>query len=934
MQMTTVVEADRVLIGPEFIPRASAGLGITTPNNKIVMAGETYVPGPADVWDYLEIQSGGSLVASRTQDTVLSFITAIVLPGGVWDKGTTASPMTPGHFETVFRDVPIDLAVDPFQWSHGLINFGSRYQVAPAKDPWVEAVGAIAKGATTITLAAVPNNWEIGDAILIPDTANPQLLQPKGTELPPPRRETPVTITAIDGATIRLSKPLDFEHLIIRTPRIDPNTLTAEMTAFLTARGISLTGSDQVVVPSVFNLTRAHLCTRSENKGGTRGHQVDVGAGAFWDIEYNCTEGLGRTTTAPIDKTIFPSPFTGAPTHIGTNEIARYNDHRHHCDSSPSCKTIGNVWSGDGDSSDAAKWGISIHSTSDSLIQHNIAIDFNGAGIVTEDGNEVRNTFDHNATLYCGSLDPVERHRLQNSDASLNIANLQPGTEGTGFWFHGVQNTFTRNIAFNCFSSGLNLMNQDQPAGILYPSVVGGMPDTPLLETPPGMLPVLFADNVSCCHSLFGVENWSVRLFPMTRLIAAFSTFDQIHPFAGNGTSLDLDDCTLLGNADGPVVPWWPQSCVSSSSGYVQKFKANGGQFRGGIISIMGGGSLEGLLVTGTILQGVTNIDLLPFDTTIFDSGLHLQLIGHPAQYIVTNPTDPPVWSGAGPLPVGASNIIWWNNHGTPFSIKNWQATGQDGLLFWDAQLGTNPAWPSTNYGVEYACPDVGRTMQECWDTYGNALGGDVLDPAVAVTLDGIIGASVRWGLTPTPAQPPRAIVTQPTLRDPVSTTSNDPISRGLLTIYALATGDPMLASPVLMYSVDGDPPIAVGGSGDPTMPDKRTFTTAHIAEGVHTVSVWRTTLADPTVELPGSRMTAQYVVGIGVAPPPPPPPPPPPLVTVPTLVGLTEPAAAAALTAAGLTLGEVTMISTVIEQSPAAGSAVPPGSAITLVVT
>jgi beta-lactam-binding protein with PASTA domain len=61
-------------------------------------------------------------------------------------------------------------------------------------------------------------------------------------------------------------------------------------------------------------------------------------------------------------------------------------------------------------------------------------------------------------------------------------------------------------------------------------------------------------------------------------------------------------------------------------------------------------------------------------------------------------------------------------------------------------------------------------------------------------------------------------------------------------------------------------------------------------------------------------------------------------LVTVPSLVGLPEPAALAALTAAGLTLGMVTTtpplpVGHVLAQAPMAGAQVAPGTPVALTV-
>ena len=119
---------------------------------------------------------------------------------------------------------------------------------------------------------------------------------------PAPRREARITIAAINGADVTLSKRLDFAHPAIT----DPNGAV-------------------VLRPRVANLTR-NIVVRSEEQlgpGVTRGHTVDIGMGAKWDIRYNQFVGLGRTLDVPLDDTVLG-------THIGTNQRGKYADHHHH----------------------------------------------------------------------------------------------------------------------------------------------------------------------------------------------------------------------------------------------------------------------------------------------------------------------------------------------------------------------------------------------------------------------------------------------------------------------------------------------------------------------------------------------------------------------------------------------------------------------------
>lgn len=915
MQMATTVLADRVLIGQEFVPRASAGLGITTPNNKIVLAGDIYVPGPADVWDYLEVQSGGSLIADRTQDTVLSFITAIVLPGGVWDDGTQASPMTPGHFTIVFRDVPIDLAVDPFQWSHGLLNFGARYQVGAAKDPWGMATTDLPAGATMVTLAAVPTNWSVGDSLLIPDTAPP--VMPPGAVAGRSRRETPMTIAAISGEMITFSKPLDFEHDIITAPVVDFSLLTAAEIAAATALGLVDGTHATISYPLVFNLTRSQISIVNENPAGTRGHQSDIGQGVLFDIEYTETYALGRTTIGPIDSTIYPAdqpmnlamPWSpsSTPSHLGGNEIARYNQHHHHCGSVPTGIVRGNVNRGLSDIPGATKWGMSIHQTSDTTHQGNIYYDFPGAGLATEDGNEVRNLIDGNAALYCYNVNITNGGP---TDADTDLRLLRPGCEGTGFWLHGVGNSITNNVSYGCFSSGIALFNQDNPAGMLYPSAPGAMPDTPF-PLYGQMVPVVFSGNVTNGHAVRGLEIWAVTTFPNVNHIACHNLIRQIEPIISNNVSIHLINPMLIG-ANAVPGHLYPVGC-HSGFGYVINFVIEGGLIAGNVTGIEGGGGgnpLLGMSITGTVMQNLFDIPTMP-SAVLFDHVLHVPLGANPPQYVGFG--DGRVWNGTDPLPEPGDSA-WWPQMGSRLTVKNWQGTGVDKRLFYKQSLGSTAAWYSQGGdGVsQFNCPVVGLTMQASWDTYGLAWGGGVCPDAQAETLVGCINGLALDGLV-TAFPPPRAIVTFPTPRTPAVVNSD-----GTVQICAILTGDPALASANLIMSLDGGAPVThpidetrgilvVNGPGTP---------------GAHIVEVWRTDSMG--MEIAASAFTQSYTVG-GVTPP----------VTVPNLAGLSLAVASTTLFAAGLTVGAVVSpVDAVVSQSPAAGASVAPGTPVNLVLS
>jgi hypothetical protein len=801
-----MVQADRVLIGPEFVPRRT-----DLPATLIVPAGQTVELQDGATYDYIEV--AGTLRVSRTRDTHVSFTHLINLPGGTIDAGTQADPIPcDRRVEFVIRNVPIDTAKDPFQWGNGLINFGHQTRVGCRKTAFLEATDSLLAGATHITLATAPVNWQVGDELLLPDTAQPA---------PTPRREARVTIAAINGADVMLSKRLDFAHPAIT----DPNGAV-------------------VLRPRVANLTR-NIVIRSEEQVGpgvTRGHTVDIGMGAKWDIRYNQFVGLGRTLDVPLDDTVLG-------THIGTNQRGKYADHHHHAQSSVGSADVGNTYLGN---RATTKWALVVHGTSDALVEENVAVDFPGAGFVTEDGYEVRNVFRRNLAAYIGG-DP--KYALGFQGQNHVNANC-PGCEGSGFWFRGVMNTFDRNEAWNSFR-GMNLFNQQQVAG-RYPGAPGAMPDTAINNHL--TKPIAMTGNVVAANVLVGYEYWAVRRFQNENLISAYNKSFQVMGVQSDGIDHWYRNPHLIckvGSA-GSVG-------LHASMAYTGSFEIDGGgEIAGCDIGITGGGGVAGLNLTGTVLQNVVNIDMLP-QSARFENVQHVPLGDHPHQYVLFNNGGnggSRVWNGTDPLPrVGIST--WAHQRGSQLVVKNWQGTGKDYLLFYRQQLGSNPAWYSGAHQHIFNTPVKGLTMLQSWQQFGLAYGGDVLKDSEAIQLDGVVEGYARAGLE-VRLGPPRAIVTFPTMREPaLGPDERHPSTTGYVKIVAMLTGDPNAASNVMMASVDGEAPHSVGDGA--TNSEDRIFNTTHIAPGVHTVKVWRTQ-KDGKTHLLESDFTAQYFVD-GAAP-------------------------------------------------------------------
>ena len=112
----------------------------------------------------------------------------------------------------------------------------------------------------------------------------------------------------------------------------------------------------------------------------------------------------------------------------GTNQIGRYALHFHH-DFGPGAPPNGYQFTLVGNAiDDASKWGITVHNSHYGLIQDNIVYNSRGAGIVTEDGTESFNVFDHN--FACARPARVTRPR-ETATAACRILAARAQASGS-----------------------------------------------------------------------------------------------------------------------------------------------------------------------------------------------------------------------------------------------------------------------------------------------------------------------------------------------------------------------------------------------------------------------------------------------------------------------------------------------------------------------
>ncbi len=337
--------------------------------------------------------------------------------------------------QVVIRNGPIDTVYDPEQWGHGLNILGKFTVSGSVRAPFVEVIGDVPAGATTLSLADAATGWRAGDQLVLPDTR--QLNYENGGHLGIGYEWQGETVTvqsvSADGRTVTLTAPLQFAHAGFRARR---NPILDYLVAQSRVRVVGYSSPDLEERPvrrsfHVQNLTR-DCVIRSENPAGVRGIAAFLDMAAV-DVSGAQFQELGRTTNAAIDNTTFDE--AGNVTHVGTNQMGRYPVHFHHCHNRP--RFAGNaVWS---DSpSHTFKWAVVLHGTSDAVVSDNAVYNWAGSGISTEDGTERRNVIRHN--MVCRIRGPY----------GSTFGGLTGGDTAGCFWLIHSDNIVEDNVASGC----------------------------------------------------------------------------------------------------------------------------------------------------------------------------------------------------------------------------------------------------------------------------------------------------------------------------------------------------------------------------------------------------------------------------------------------------------------------------------------------------
>ena len=367
------------------------------------------------------IEVNGLLRFATDRNTRVKVANLMVTEEGRLEIGTDSDPVAPdATAEVIIADQPIDRTIDPAQIGSGITGLGRIIMHGAIKTPtFARLAREPAAGDETLVFDQAVSGWMPGDRVVLPDTRQLRGNE-RGANYQPQNEE--VQVSSVAANLVTLNSPLRFAH-----------------------QGARNADGRLEFLPHAGNISR-NVVIRSENPQGVRGHIIFISRAAV-DMRYVEVRDMGRTKMGVLDNSEFDG--TGRLVKFGTNQIGRYAIHFHHnfgpkdaLDGGYQFTLVGNAVHG------APKWGITIHNSHYGMVRDNVVYDTRGAGIVTEDGTESFNVFDHNFALRVeGSGDFAPR-------SGYGGPGPDPGGEGAGFWFRGPNNYVRNNVAANADSFG------------------------------------------------------------------------------------------------------------------------------------------------------------------------------------------------------------------------------------------------------------------------------------------------------------------------------------------------------------------------------------------------------------------------------------------------------------------------------------------------
>lgn len=416
-------EAINGLIDPQDITHTAISDGSwfdsDTWNNGVIPDEDAWVLIPSGidvVYDQMSsvelsaVKVEGGLIFATDQSSSMLVETLLIEMTGRLLIGTINNPLQYGTDVSIqFTDTgELDVIKDPNLMGRGLLARGLVYMHGARKTAHIKVSEDPLMGQNQITLAQAPENWQVGDTLVIAGTKysgwkwdnDIQAVRYHGTQ------DEVVTIAGINNQVITLNQALVFDHV---TPRSDLKTSVANM-----SRNITL--STQFPDTTATH-RRAHVMFMMDSP-------VDVRYTSFWQ--------LGRTDKSFL--TLEAADFS--PVMPDSNVRGRYAFHLHrkgiHNSENPAV-AIGNAVFG------SPGWGY-VHHDSNAFFHNNVSFDTFGAGFVAETGNEI-GSWTNNLAI------KAEGNSAFNPKNGNDRELFDIGRTGDGFWFQGRMVRSVNNIA-------------------------------------------------------------------------------------------------------------------------------------------------------------------------------------------------------------------------------------------------------------------------------------------------------------------------------------------------------------------------------------------------------------------------------------------------------------------------------------------------------
>jgi hypothetical protein len=654
----------------------------------------------------------GELRFRTDRNTRLNVTHLLVYPGGHLQVGSSSRPIDPNYTaEIVFNNSPLETGTiaapgeDPEQYGNGLLVWGALTLHGSRKSPFLRTTREPQEGDTSLVFERRPNNWRVGDTLLLPDSRQISEKDFGKPDYPPynheaslgivrkPHWET-VTIERIEGARVLLTDPLQHSHPGLRNAQ-------SELTS--TNRGALL-------LPHAANLTR-NIILRSEEPSGVRGH-TQYFRGARIDIAYSQFTDLGRTTIRELNNTRIDEHNTVL--NIGTNQLARYPLHLHRTvdpgsiwESGYEFRVVGNVVNG------GKRWGIVVHGSHFGLIADNVVFDIDGAGIVTEDGTETGNIFRHNFVS-----------GIHGSGLPRDFRDVEQGAghEGSGFWIASDNNEFFGNVAAGVRDSGFAFFRPEMSWSV--PRFRHIKNTIPKAMTPEGQ-PRIFAATKNEVYGAAGsgLTLWSTKHCRICRLLPA--TIEEMtiwHSRAGvifdyHADFYEISNVFIYGD-------------VRQLSGTTGIYANNSrrailrnSEIHNMDVGIEGGGSRNRKLVVDNLTINA-RVGMRILRSTSWGRMepllIHNTLFGYPDDLDVSSNGH---WIEFGNA-IYANRAPKLTQHRPVLIYGLQQQQGADFELFQHEQA-PGAIVPHSNDAGE-GCPEPGLTNAQCWQRHGVAFGGEI----------------------------------------------------------------------------------------------------------------------------------------------------------------------------------------------------------------